>query len=152
MTPEDITEAAARDALHVGRTGDFSFEELRREIQVPDRVEGNSGYVPLRRLQALWETEIEPLGDGPEKEEMMTLYDQRAQELFAAEIINLPEKSESENEQYRPTARLAAISAGIRDFPFARAEAMERMFELIDQKKKELGIDKLLGPDGTTEV
>ncbi len=152
ITPEDAAEAGARDALHEGHPEEFSFAEIKQHLNVPDRVEGNEHYVPLQRLQRIWEIEIESLGEGPEKEEMKTLYDNRAQELFAGMIINLADKSEAENQQYQPVARLAAISEAIRDFPFARAEAMEKMFDLVDKKKKELGIEKLYAADGETEV
>lgn len=152
MVPDDIREAGARDGLHADHPEEFNPDELRRLVEVPDTVEGNPAYRPLQRLQMIWETEIEQLPGGPGKEEIMDAYDKRAQELFAAEIINLPEKDEVENKQYVPVKRLAAISVAIRDFLFARAAAMERMFDLVDKKKAELGLDQLFGPDGITEV
>lgn len=110
---------------------------------------------PLDMLQMLWEFDIERMPEGSEREELKTIYDDRAMELFATKIIDLetePGKTEDPNPHYRPEARLGAISMAIRDFPFARVEAMEKMFELVDKKKKELGIETLLGPDGVTEV
>lgn len=149
---EDIAEIASRDALHEGHPEDFTHAELKELLKAPEQVEQNEHYRPLKRLQAIWETEIDPLPEGAEKEELKTLYDNRVQEAFASEIINLPETDEVENPHYKPVARLAAIGTAIRDFPFARAEAMEKMYEVLDQKKVELGVDKLYEADGVTEV
>ncbi|MBI2984361.1 MAG: hypothetical protein HYY50_01935 [Candidatus Kerfeldbacteria bacterium] len=72
----------------------------------------------------------------------MDAYDQRAQELLAAEIINLPEKAEVEsNPEYQPTARVTAIAEAISAFPFARTETKERMLDLVNSKAKGMGLD-----------
>lgn len=129
----------------------LSNAELKRLIDVRSREIDQ----PLEMLQILWEFDIERLPERPEKDELKTRYDNRAMELFATEIINLetePGKEGDPNPHYKPAARLAAISMAIRNFPFARAEAMEKMFELVDQKKKELGIENLTSPGGQTEV
>lgn len=110
---------------------------------------------PLERLQELWEFDIERMPDGPEKEQLMKLYDDQAMEIFATDLINMNTERGKEgdpNPYYRPEAWLAATGAQIRDFPFARKESMQKMFELVDQKKKELGIEKLYAADGKTEI
>lgn len=148
LTLDDVREAGARDALHPDGIDNFTVNELRMQIQVPDAIAANPHFRPLARLQALWEMEIEPLPDGPDKEDLMTRYDNRVAELFSSEIINLPEKSEVPNPQFKPDKLLSAIAMHVRDFPFARAATQEKMYELIDQKTKELGLDILTDSSG----
>ncbi len=138
LSIEDMREQGAYDGLHSEKK-EFTFEDVKNEIAgvQPDQDPENPYYKPLSRLQALWEFEIEPMTDGPEKEELMTLYDQKAFDLFSAEI-QVPLKHEAKNPSYRPQGRLRAVDEAIREFPFARAGLMEKLFEQADQKAREL--------------
>ncbi len=138
LTFEDMTEQGAYDGLHSEKK-EFSIEDVKNEIAgvQPDQNPENPYYQPLARLQAMWEFEIEPMADGPDKEELMTLYDQKAFDLFSAEI-QVPQKHEVTNPSFKPQGLLKEVDKAIRAFPFARAEMMEKLFEQADQRAQEI--------------
>jgi hypothetical protein len=137
MTEEYMAEMGARDAL--GGEQVLTFEQLKALVAVPDKTDNDANlhYTPLSRLQGIWELKIEPLPEGPEKEELKQLYDQRAFELFSS-MIQVPQKELSANPYYQPQKRLSGVDEKIREFPFASAETMERLFDLVDKKAEEL--------------